>query len=106
MNIQKIGCIDCSTGGPPTTYEVLTKDLSAEEFAELRFLVDLSRILEGREPGAQQFNTRFVTVIVETKDGHFKKTYTDELGDEIKELIECIKQLSKLHANPLQIKSA
>lgn len=104
MNILKVSCVEYGKDRKSTQFNVDTAELTAEEFAELRFLVDLSQILDSHD--TQKSVRPKVSICVETKDRRHDAQFMEEPPDEVMELIDCIKSLSKVHADPLQRRSA
>jgi len=79
--------------------EVDTADLSVEEFAELRRLLDLSGIMEAKDDRPLARSTaNTITIKVTTADGVHDHTFSrDAISSELEELMDLIKYLGKVH---------
>jgi len=107
MNILKVSCVEYSKSSKPSTYEVYTVDMNAEEFAELRVLLDLNRIMDKDTTTSENVEEKpKYTISVKTRDGMHKKSFSGELSDELRELIDDIILLSRVHADTLKLRSA
>ena len=80
--------------------EVDTADLSVEEFAELRRLLDLSGIMEAKDDPSPETGSAAdtITITVTTADGVHDHTFAkDTISSELEELMDLIKYLGKVH---------
>lgn len=100
MNISKVALTEYDGGHTSIGFEIDTAELSVEEFAELRCLIDLCRILEERNPYSKQPDDQHKTVIrVTTKDGLHEGFFDEEMPLEVSELIELLKTLEQSHSS-------
>jgi len=95
MNLLKI-----ASSEKKELIEVDTADLSVEEFAELRRLLDLSGIMEAKDdlspPAKPAAGT--ISIKVTTADGVHEHTFSmDAISGELEELMDLIKYLGKVH---------
>jgi hypothetical protein len=93
MNLLQVCCTEnCNA-------VVDTDDLSAEEFVELRRLIDLCGIMDSSDTGEElEDETDKVTISVTTADGTHERVFTGStLSGEARELADYIKYLAKSH---------
>lgn len=94
MNISRVALTEYDNNLKPIGFEVDTAELSVDEFAELRCLIDLCRILEERNPYSKDPQERHKTVVrVTTKDGLHEGYFDDDQPQEVCELIQLLKSL-------------
>lgn len=94
MKIKKIRCTTGADGQASwQSFEVDSADLTADEFAQVRILIESCGLLLDRRERARPENARdVISVSVETGDGEHLSCYLcEELPDEVAELVELIK---------------
>lgn len=98
MKINSIRYAENDYNVKPIAFELDTSDLTGEEYAELRFLVDQSRITDGKKRNKPaNKNKPGVLIAVETDDGTREAFFDSELADEILEFCEFLKDLQASH---------
>ena len=99
MKINKIRYTDYSDKKKPDSFELDTNDLTVDEYAALRFLVDLCGLLNADcSKGTPRTGKAGLLVVLETSGSMRAKYFEGELPEEVKELADFLKDLSKVHA--------
>jgi hypothetical protein len=99
MKINKVHCAEYGSTPKPILFDLESKDMSVDEYAELRFLSELCGLIDGNycqfkpakgNPG--------LFVALETENGLRSAHFGGELSDETAELVDFIKGLRQAHA--------
>lgn len=98
MKINKIRYTEYENRKEPDSFELDTNDLSVDEYAELRFLVDLCGLLDANGSDSKPAHGKSgLMVVLETNDSMRAKYFEGEMSEEVKELADFLKDLSKVH---------
>lgn len=100
MKIYRVRYSECGGTAKPFIFDFNSVDLSGEEYAELRFLVELSRIMEkkrrkkirnGSIPHGQE--QRSIFLVLHTDRGIWAEKFCGQPPVEIEELCEFLRNL-------------
>jgi len=99
MKINKIEYTEYRNNRGPDSFELDTNDLSVDEYAELRFLLELCGLLDvsvsDTIPGRGKAG---LLIVLKKSDSLRAKYFEGELPEEVKELANFLRDLSKVHA--------
>jgi len=98
MKIAKIRYAEYGRGGNPFVFEIEGADLTVEEYADVRFLVDLSKIIENKLPYVRpEKNQPGLFIIVETDSTIHACHFLGNPPEEVKQLAERLKEIQQNH---------
>ncbi len=99
MRINKVRCAEYGSSPKPIFFELESKDMSVDEYAELRFLSELCGLLDGCHNQFKPSKDKSgLFVALETESGLKSAHYGGDLTEETAELVDFIKGLRQAHA--------